>query len=221
MAFQSIAFIVTPDELNAALKAFTLFIGNAHVPIDYICTPTEVFINNYTMLYDKLCSGEKIDYHKNHELFKYFNMTTDIESIIFGKEHLYEGKKYKSFIKSTRGYAPYFSPFTFNVYEENNKIIVSTQGSWIVDYPDIMGFQLYYPKLNKTEANQLNISSEKDWESYADFKLFKDYIFKHTSPLHFLMNGIEKKTQIHVSFEALKSLENFYCVRSRNIKILP
>ena len=49
MGFQSIAFVITPDELINALYPFTLFICNSHVPIDYKYTPQSDFINNINL----------------------------------------------------------------------------------------------------------------------------------------------------------------------------
>ena len=169
MGFQSVLFIVTPQELIQALMPFTLFIGNAHVPTDYAFTPTEAFIENYTELYEKLRSGKKICFKNDGRLLNQFYITTDINSVKFGREHLYQSKEYKSFLGSDRGYAPYFSPFTFSVFNENGSITVSTRGSYLVEYTDIMGFQLFYPKLTHREAESLNITSEKDMASYNDY----------------------------------------------------
>ncbi len=220
MGFQSVLFIVTPQELKQAHMPFTLFIGNAHVPTDYAFTPTEAFIENYTELYEKLCSGRKICLKNDSRMLEQFNITTDIGSVKFGREYLYQGKKYKSFLGSGRGYAPYFSPFTFSVSNKNGSITVSTRGSYLVEYADIMGFQLYYPKLTQREAESLNITSEKDMDSYNDYKLFRDNIAKITSALCFKMDGIKKSKSIRVSSEAKKSVPNFDCIKKNGLLII-
>ncbi len=228
MGFQSVLFVVTPDELENALIPFTLYIANAHVPVNYSFTPKSVFLNNYREMYGKLCRGEKIDHYKDYKLLKYFDITTDISTVRFGKNHFYNGDEFKSYIGSERGYAPYFSPFIFDVYTENNKIYVSTAGSWAVAYTDIMGVQLSFPKMTKNEARLYNedghglynIESEKDWDSYNDYMLFRNYIMKHTSAFRFSLNGIEKKTSIRIS-EAVKAvISNFDCVKKNNLVVL-
>ena len=121
---------------------------------------------------------------------------------------------------SDRGYAPYFAPFTFGVYTENNKIYVNTRGSWQVEYTDIMGFQLLFPKLTQNEAEKFNIASEKDWGSYFDYKLFKDYIIKNTSAFCFMMNGNEKKTSIRIGGEVKKVLSSFYYIKKNDLIVV-
>ena len=220
MGFQFTPFIITPDELAKAIEQFTLFISNKHVPIAYISTPSEIFIDNYKKLYARLCNGEKIDHRAHNGIFDYFSITTDINSIQFGRKHIYRDQEYKSYLGSTRGFAPYFLPFTFSAYEENSKIFVTTRGSWMVDYTDIMGFQLAYPKLTKSEAAEYNITSEQDWESYSDYKLFKDCVTNHTTAFLFAMNGIEKKTQIRVSPKAKEKLPSFYIIKKLGIEVI-
>lgn len=220
MGFQSVLFVVTPEELKEALMPFTLFIGNSHVPVNYTHSPTEDFITNYTSLYEMLCNGEKINYKNNSSILRYFSVTTDIGTIRFGEKHFYQGEYYKTYQGSSRGYAPYFSPFTFSSYAENGKVFVNTKGSWQIDYTDIMGFQLFYPKLTQSEAFEYNITSEKDWESYSDYILFKNYIAKHTFPFNFVMKDIVKKTQIRISAEARKMLPYFYCIKKNDIIVI-
>lgn len=220
MGFQFTPFIITPDELAKAIEQFTLFISNKHVPIDYISTPSEVFLDNYKKLYIRLCNGEKIDFRNHNGILDCFSITTDISSVQFGREHIYCDKEYKSYLGTTRGYAPYFLPFTFSAYEENNKIFVTTRGSWMVDYTAIMGFQLAYPKLTKSEATEHNITSEQEWESYSDYKFFKDFVTSHTTVFKFAMNGIEKKTQVRVSPKAKEKLPNFYTIKKLEIEVI-
>ncbi len=219
MGFQHTLFILMPDELNIALEPFTLFTGNALVPLDYISTPTETFINNYRECNRQLISGAKIDHRNQNGILNYFSITTNIDSIQW---KICEGadKPCKMYSDSTRGYAPYFAPFTFSAYEENGKIFVGTKASWMLSYTDIMGFQLIYPKLTKSEAAHYGISSEKDWESYSDYKLFRSFLLKNATPLCFTMNGIEKRTNIYISAESKNALEKFHCIRENGIEII-
>lgn len=220
MGFQSIAFVITPGELESALLPFTLFVNNAHVPVNDSFTSKSVFLKNYKELYGKLCRGERIDHRKDHEILRQFAVTTDINTLQFGDEHVYNGDKFVLYKGSDRGYAPYFSPFTFGVSVENNKIYVTTRGSWTVDYTDIMGFQLFFPQFTKNEAKLYNMESEKDWDSYSDYLLFKNYIKKHTSAFCFWLNGIEKKTSIRISEEVKAIISNFDCVKKNHLVVL-
>ncbi len=220
MRFQSVAFVITPDELRNALLPFTLFINNTHVPVNYNYTPQSVFIENYRNLYNKLCKGIKINYHNDSDILKYFAVTTEIQSVRYGDKHLYNGEEYIMYKGTDRGEAPYFSPFTFGVWIENGRLNVSTRGSWALEYTDIMGFQLVFPKLSDKEARIYNISSEKEWESYNDYVLFKDYVFKHTSAFSFSLNGQKKKTAIRISDEARSVISEFDCIKKKKLIVL-
>lgn len=220
MGFQSTAFVVTPNELEESLLPFKLFIANAHVPVNYTYTPNSVFISNYRELYNKLCLGQKINHKTDWRLLQYFSITTDIRTIKYDNKHFYNGEEYMSYEESSRGFAPYFAPFTFGAYIENNKVYVTTQGSWLVDYTDIMGFQLFFPKLTKNEAEIFNISSEKEWDSYSDYMLFRDTIIKNTSAFCFEMNGIKKKTSIRISDNVKKVLSDFHCIKKNDLIIV-
>lgn len=68
MGYQFFAFVVTPSELKTALGPFKLFIDNAHVPLGYTCTPNDVFVSSYAKLFDKICSGQKIDHKADSKL---------------------------------------------------------------------------------------------------------------------------------------------------------
>ena len=218
MGFQYTPFVITPDELKTALAPFTLFIDNARVPVDYTFTPTEIFISNYSKIYDDLCSGAMPD--PNGKYWDYFAVTTDISSL--GRKYFeIGGEHYKMYETNSRGFAPYFMPFAFQAYADNGKVTVSTRGSWLVTYAgEIMGFQLVFPEFSKNEIEQFGVKSKKEYESYSDYKLLRDNIMKITSALRFSMNGIEKKTQIRVSEEAKEMLGGFYCIKSRNITVL-
>lgn len=225
MGFQSTLFVITPDELELLLKPFTIFIGNTRIPRNYNCSPNKEFVEKYAKLYQKLCLGEMIDPHKDWKMLSYYNITTDISSLQWQDIDPCKTKDsntlYKQFDGTSRGYAPYFSPFAFSAYMENNRITVSTQSSWLVTYAaEIMGYQLYFPKFSKSEAEYTGMASEKEWESYDDYKMFKDSINKMTTVLKLSLDGIEKKTQIRVSKEALNMISAFYCIKSRNINIL-
>lgn len=200
MGYRFLPFVITAEEAEFVLEPFTLFKGNCRVERDYIYTPKSEFIENYTKLFCKLCAGEKIHYAADVRLLEYFCITTDIDSL---KWRFFEngGAEYKIYECSDRGPVPYLCPFTFSVYEENDRICVSTRGSWVVDYTDIMGFQMV---------------CAADTE---DFKAFKDRLFKCTSALKLNINGSEKRTQIRVSITAREKLKNFHCIKNGHLEV--
>lgn len=221
MGFRSVLFVVTPDELEELLGPFTLFIGNARVERNYISTPSADLVDMYSALFKKLCSGEMIDPKKDYMLLKYYYITADISSVKWKNIDADDNKTlYKRFDGTSRGYAPYFAPFAFSAYTENDRLYVSTRSSWAVTYAaQIMGYQLLFPEFSASDKEYYGIGSEKEWQSYADFTLFSDTVRKMTSPLKMSLKGIEKKTQIRVSEKALQKLPCFYCIASRGIKI--
>lgn len=195
MGYRFLPFVITPEELEKVLEPFTLFKGNCRVESDYTHTPKNEFIESYTGLFCKLCSGEKIDFREDIELLRYFDITTDIDSL---KWRFFEngGVKYKSYDGSDRGAAPYLCPFTFSAYEENGRFCISTRGSWEVEYTSIMGFQAVCA------------------EETEDFRLFKDRLYKCTSALKLKINGSEKRTQIRVSTAAREHIGIFNVVKN-------
>lgn len=216
MGFTSLCFIITPGELREMLKPVTLFISNAHVPDDYRFTPDDEFINNHTEIYSRLVRGEKISRRTDYRFLKHYSYTTDISAVHYGNEHIYEGKKYKLFSGSDRGFPPYFSSFAVMLSVENDKAEISTRVSDSMG--DITGFQLSFP--NKAEAACYGLESEKDWKSYEDFRLCSDFIKSHTSPLTFSVNEIKKRTTIRVSDEAKKLLPEYDFVKKHELTIL-
>ena len=216
MGFKSLCFIITPDELREMLRPVTLFVSNTHVPGDYSFTSDEEFIKNYTEIYMKLRRGEKIDKRTDHGFLKHYSYTTDISSVHYGDEHIYEGKKYKLFVESDRGFPPYFGPFAVMLSHEKDKVALSTRVSDSIG--DIIGFELVFP--NKAEAACYGLKSEKDWKSYSDYLLCSEFINSHTSPLGISVNGVVKRTVIRVSEEAKKHLPDYDFVRNHAITIL-
>lgn len=208
MAFQFLPFVITPEQLENILGSFYLFVGDTHVPLNYTYTPVKEFIEQYSGFYELLCSGKRIDFRNNYALMKNYFITTDMSSVMFGKEHEYNGALYKMYMGTSRGYAPYIAPFSFSARIEYERVVVSTRESYLTERSDVMGFQLTFPK----NANDL--------ESFEDFTLFKKLLYKITIPFMFKFESIEKKTNIRISEEALNKIESFHCIRNRNIKIL-
>ena len=220
MGFQSVLFVVTPDELRELIAPFTLFIGNKRMPRDYVSSPVGEFLENYSRIYEKLSAGEMIDPDKDDDLLRYYSLTTDITSLIW-RDIVSDGVPYMLFGGTTRGTPPYLAPFTFNTYEENGKLFVSTRGSWMVTYAgEIMGFELIFPKFSRSDSGFFGMESEKDMDSYADYKLFRDAVMKMTFAMKFGQNGFVKRTSIRMSKNAAADVSGFYCLKSRGIRLM-
>ncbi len=220
MIYRSSDFIIAPGEMEHLLEPFTLFVNNAHVPADYHHTPTDEFINSYGRLYEKLCRGDKPDHRADHELLGHYAVTTDISSVNFGDEHIYEGKRYKLCKGSDRGYAPYLAPFALTVYSENGRLSVSTRGSYMVGYTEIAGYQMVFPKLSAAEAAIHGIGSEQEWDSYNDYMLFRKAVMDITSALVFEKDGVVKKTSVRISDKAKEAVRAFHFVDRYGLTVI-
>ena len=217
MAFSSLCFLISPDEMRQALEPFTLFVSNVHVPVGYTCTPTDEFLAGYTEFYDKLSAGERIDHKADHKILGHYSFTTDISSVKYGRKHIYNGSEYMLYEGSDRGFAPYLAPFALSVYTENGRLCVSTRGSYMINGANIMGYEMVFPQ--KSEAVHYGVESEKDWPSYNDHTLFKDTIMKMTSALTISVGGVTKRTSVRVSDKAMEIIPNIRFIGDMDIRI--
>lgn len=80
----------------------------------------------------------------------------------------------------------------------------------------VINFRKFCP----SDADYYGLSSEKGFQTYPDYELFKKSIANITKPLTFRQNGIVKKTTIRISDEAKTYLPNFTCIKSQGIEIL-
>lgn len=215
MGWHSCPFLITPGELKTAFEPFKLVISNVHVPIDYMDTPAEEFLEIYSALYERLICGGVFE-----GSLKHIAVTSDLSRIKFGKEHEYEGKQFKSILHDKKSVMPYLAPFTFMTYMDNDKLIVSTRASYLVYSKSIFGYELNFPDLCRSAAEYRGVASEKELEGYDDYKLLRKNIIKITKPFCFEQNGIYKKTSIRISDEVKAYLPGLHCIKSEGIKVL-
>lgn len=221
MGWQSYPFLVTPEELRTAFEPFKLVIDNTCVPIDYTETPIEEFIKNYSALYELLIGGEVINVKTHGKLLKHIAITSNLSAVKYGREHELDGEMVKSVIfDKSISPMPYLSPFTFMTYCENDKLYVSTRGSYMMYTNFVFGYEINFRKFSQSDVDYYGLSSEKEFKTYPDYELFKKNIAKITKPLSFNLNGIFKKTSIRISDDAKINLPNFYCIKSKGIEIL-
>lgn len=221
MGWQSYPFLVTPNELGVFFEPFKLVIDNCCVPVEYTDTPAAEFLKSYAVLYELLTSGGVVNAKAHGNLLKHIAITSDLSAVKFGMEHELDGKMVKSVIfDRSVSPMPYLSPFTLTTYCENGKIYVSTGYSYLVYTDFIFGYQINFRKFCPSDADYYGLSSEKQFQTYPDYELFKKSIAKITKPLTFRQNGIVKKTTIRISDEAKTDLPNFFCIKSQGIEIL-
>lgn len=220
MGWQSYPFLVTPKELKTAFERFRLIISNACVPIDYTDTPVEEFIENYSALYERLISGEVLEWKTQGKLMGQIAITSNLSEVKFGMEHELDGKMVKAMIIDKMSPLPYLAPFTFSMYSENNKLYVSTRASYLAYLEFVLGYEINFRKFSQSDAEYFGLSSEKEFKTYPDYILFKKNIAKMTKSLTFRWDGIVKKTTIRISDEVKKYLPDVYCIKSKGIEIL-
>ncbi len=222
MGFQSYGFLVTPSELKKALEPFNLVVHNAHVPIDYKETPHDEFLKIYGGFYDSLINGKTDEWFNKIGGECMTALTTDLSAVKFGREHTYNGGQYKLLVDSDKrtGPLPYLAPFTFNTYTVNGKLFVSTRYSFIAYCDTILGFEAVYRKLSKSEQEYYGVSSEKDFDTYGDYILFKKNITSITKAFKFRLNGIEKNTSIRISGEVRNILNEIPLIKNKGIEVI-
>lgn len=219
MGWQSCPFLITPKELKTAFEPFQLVVHNACVPIDYTNTPVEDFLKIYSMLYERLISGEVLD-GQFAGLLKHIAVTSDLSGIKFGMEHELDGKWVKAVILDKKSVLPYLAPFTFRTYTENNQLYVSTRASYLAYSESIFGYEINFPKFSRSDADYYGLADETELKAYPDYKLFRKNIMKITKPFRFSMNGTVKKTSVRISGEVKKHLPDLYCIKNKRIEIL-
>ena len=219
MGCLSFLFLFTPEELQTAFEPFNLVIHNACVPIDYTNTPVEEFLENYSALYERLIAGEVLT-GKYTGLLKQIAITSSLSNIEFGMEHELDGQWVKAVINHRQSPLPYLAPFTFNTYQENGKLYVSTRYSYLAYSDSIFGYEINFPKFSQSDINYYGIASEKEFKAYPDYELFRKSIMKITVPFSFNLNGVIKKTSIRISPEVKTHLPDLRCIKSKGIEVL-
>ena len=220
MGWQSCPFFISPKELKTAFEPFKLVINNTCVPIDYTDTPVEEFIKKYSLLYERLLSGEVLE-GKDRALLEQIAVTSNLSDVKFGMEHELDGKMVKAVIfDKSISPMPYLSPFTFMTYTENNKTYVSTRASYLAYREFIFGYEINFPKFSQSDADYYGLTSEKEFKTYVDYELFRKNILRITKPLTLNLNGTVRKTAVRISDEAKIHLPNLYCIKSKGIEVV-
>lgn len=213
--YYTVHFLITPNELENLLQSYHLIITNAHVPADYIESPISEYIESYRQLYEMLINGEKLSADRDHRLLVQRSVVPDLTKCIHEKYHQYEGKEYK-LIRFNEPH-PYLAPFALGFYRnDDQKLCVSTRLSYIVYSENIMGIEMVFAKKIKYRTDG-ELMPANELESYAEYTALKKSIMKITKPLCVLVDGEQKKTNVRISEEVKKHINNFYLFKNGNI----
>lgn len=220
MGWQSVAFFVTPEELEKVLEPFWLVTDNACVPLGYTHTPAGEFLKGYAALYQLLTRGQTPG-AEHRALLRHTAFTSDLAGVRFGREHLLGGEWVKSVLHDrTISPMPYLSPFTLMARVEKGNLYVSTRASYLA-YPEfVCGYEVHFRRFSRGDAAYYGLASEKEFSTYRDYAQFKRSIAEITRPLCIRLQGAEKKTSIRVSDAAKPCLAGLHCIAGRGVEIL-
>lgn len=199
-------FILTPKELTRVLEPFHLVVDNAHVPAGYRETPKAEFLEPYRQLYAKLTRGERLTRQGDWPLFRHTGLTTDLSRCPYGRERLYESKRFLSAVFA----APcvHLAPFTLSVSPEGR--MVSLRGSYLQSPQNTVGLETSFPR-QFSPANR-GFGSTEGLPSHRDFLLLKEQVGALSHGLRFDLLGRTYRPAVKISDAAQADFSRFYAV---------
>ena len=215
-------WIATPDELEATLTegGFHLLTVTRHVPLGYTEDPLTELTVPYRDLYGRLSAGEKPE-RGSPLLFPSFSPTRDPSRCVYGDEHTYRGKRYKSADPDYRDRCVHMDPFI--LYRETRK----DGGFSIVKncfyglFPEnAVGIHIYCPTKKQEWVDGAPIISLKDSPEYTDFAWMKEHVRSFTKPLKIQGGEQVLNTGIRVSEAAKQNAQSFYFFSQNGFSIL-
>lgn len=219
--WEMLHFIITPEELSRCLADFHLVVHNAHVPVDYVESSVDSYIDTQKRLFERLASGDKILWKEDYTLFQITGLTTDLSLCGYGNTHEYNGELFMrpAFVEP----CIHLAPFTFNVMRDNNgNLSISKRVSYTQHPENTVGIEVSYPKRiqfkSSANGNYGMLQSTKELHSYQDFILFKEIIKRITRPLSFQMAGKTRNPGVRISEDALRYVPKFYFFQSNSIQ---
>ena len=214
-------WVATPDELETMLTEgdFHLLTVTRHVSKTYTEDPLSELTVPYRALYERLAAGEKLA--RGTPLFSGYAPTRDITRCVYGDEHTYRGKPYKSAAPDYRDRCVHMDPFI--LYEEARK-----DGSFSVVkncfphmFPEnAVGIHLYCPTKMQEWVDGAPVVSLKDYPEYTDFAWMKKYISSFTKPLKIRRGEQTLNTGIRISEAAKRNVSGFYFFKENGFTIL-
>ena len=204
-------WIATPDELEAMLTegGFHLLTVTRHVSRTYIEDPLSDLTIPYRNLYEKLSTGEQMEW--GSPLFHNFSPTRDITRCMYGNEHTYRGKRYKSADTDYCHRCVHMDPFV--LYKEIRKdgrfsIIKNCFPGQFAQ--NAVGVHIWCRTKMKEWTEGAPVISLKDSTEYTDFAWMKNHISSFTKPLKIQGGEQVLNTGIRISETAKQDARSFY-----------
>ncbi len=216
-------WIARSTELEALLKGggFHLLSVSHHVPIDYTESTLDEFIKPYETLYNLLSAGEKLTWNEHWSLFPRYSPTRDISRCVYGDEHTYRGKRYKTADCDYRDRCVGMQPFILFKEMRPNGIFSISKTYFHGQMPEnAVGVHFWCPTKRQILENGEPVISLTDSPEYIDFLFIRDHIRQFTKPLKIQAEERIVHTGIYVSNAAKQDIGNFYFFRHNEITIL-
>ena len=212
-AYESIYWIATPDELEALLsrEKIHLLTVNSHVPIDYTESPLSEALEPYRDLYRLISAGERLNRDQHWPLFRSYNATKDTTRCVFGNEHTYQGRLYKT---ADRGYherCVNMEPFVLYKEVKKDGCISIVKCAFHLQFPEnTVGIKFYCATKRYTWDVPEPVTSLKDSPEYQDFQFIKSCVQALTKPLKIQVGEKTVNTGIRISEAAKQDARSFY-----------
>ena len=212
-AYESIYWIATPDELEALLsrEKIHLLTVNSHVPIDYTESPLSEALEPYRDLYRLISAGERLNRDQHWPLFRSYNATKDTTRCVFGNEHAYQGRLYKT---ADRGYherCVNMEPFVLYKEVKKDGCISIVKCAFHLQFPEnTVGIKFYCATKRYTWDVPEPVTSLKDSPEYQDFQFIKSCVQALTKPLKIQVGEKTVNTGIRISETAKQDARSFY-----------
>ena len=202
----SFRFILMPEELASVLEPFHLVVDNAHVPAGYRETPKAELLESYRQLYTKLARGERLTREGDWPLFRHTGLTTDLSRCPYGREHLYEGKRFLGAVFDTP--CVHLAPFTLAVSPEGRT--VSLRGSYLQSPQNTVGLEASFPRQFSPASR--GFRSTEGLPGHRDFLLLKERVDAVSRGLRFDLLGHTYRPAVKISDDARADFPRFYAV---------
>ena len=222
-AYETIYWIATPDEFEALLsqEKFHLLKVNSHVPVDYTESPLSEALEPYRDLYRLVSAGERLNRDQHWPLFRSYNATKDTTRCLFGNEHTYQGRLYKT---ADRGYherCVNMEPFVlYKEIKKDGRISIVKCASYLQFPENTVGIKFYCATKRYTWDVPEPVSSLKDSPEYREFQFIKSYIHAFTKPLKLQVGEKTLNTGIRISAAAKQDASSFWFFKEHGFTIL-
>ena len=215
--WEKFSFIVTPEELEAALQNMHLLITSRHVPDNYRETPIFEYIADYSRFYHKLMSGQQL-VRGDIGNFTEIGIAQVLDTHSYGRTHTYCGAKYQ--LADFDEPCAIISHFPLHIYTTSNGNPSLTISASTCQFPEkTVGLELLFPKQIQfaCDGYYTPLQTTKDLVPYQDFLIVRDRIKSVTKPLRLFITGKELRPKIRISQNALKDIDQSWLFQSYEI----